>query len=734
MNSSRSLTGGYFLQQMLFNSLPFSLEIIMTTHLVDDLRNIVLVGRGATGKTSLADLMLYKAGVNRRIGSPDEGTSLLDIDEDEKQRHHSITSHLCHFEHNGARLNLIDAPGMPDFVGQVLGAFRAAETVLITLHASHGIENDARKAFRQAGDEGLSRWIVLNKCDAENVHLPELMQELREQFGPACALMTIPLGTGSHIRGVLEVASLPDDIPDDVAVDANIAYQQLLDAIAESDEELMMRYLDGETLTREEMESAIINAIVAGTLIPVFCTAVKQDFGVSELMTAIARYAPNPHQVRHHVLQDGEDIEYDADPDGPLVAQVIKTRIDPFLSKISYVRIYSGQLKKESNVHVVGSSRTVRIHQIADVQGGQYQPIDVASAGELVAITKLDDLHTGDVLSSGSDSITLPPIEFPHPMIGVAVEPRSQSDQAKISSALNKIREEDPTFRVYREEQTHEIVMQGMSELHLQLIQNRLHQRDKVDVITHAPKVPYRETVQGVAEGSYRHKKQSGGSGQFAEVHMRVSPCPAGVVPEEYFTKENFPNLRTYHYDPVLNSCFIDRVSGGSVPNQFIPAVEKGVHERMTQGGIAGCQMQDLVVELFFGKDHPVDSNEMAFKIAANHCLKEIFLLARPALLEPIVKAEITVPSGRIGEITGDLNSRRGRMEGMEEISGGFTVIQAKVPLSEMMTYARSLSSMTAGQGTFTIEFANYEPVPGYEQQKIIASHQYPSNGNGMAK
>jgi len=703
----------------------------MTTHLVDDLRNIVLVGHGATGKTSLADLMLFKAGVNRRIGSPDEGTSLLDVDDDEKQRHHSISAHLCHFDHQGARLNLIDSPGMPDFVGQVIGGMRGAETVLITVNASQGVENDARRAFLQATEQGLARWIVLNKCDAENVHLPEVMLELREQFGPACVLMTIPLGTGSRIRGVIETTDVPCPEMNGAADDPVLAHQQLLDAVAEADDELMMRYLDGEPISREELDPAIRKAIVAGTLIPVFCVTVKQDIGVSELMTALARYAPSPHEVRHHLLQNGEEVDFDADPDGPFIAQVIKTRIDPFLSKISYVRIYSGRLKREAAIHVVGTTRSHRVHHLADVQGGEYATIDEAIAGDLIAITKLDDLHTGDVLSDGSDSLTLPPMVFPRPMIGVAVEPRSQADQARISTALNKIQEEDPTFRVYREEQTHEIVMEGMSELHLQLIQNRLHAREKVDIVTHRPKIPYRETVQGVAEGSYRHKKQSGGSGQFAEVHMRVSPCPLGIVPEEYFTKENFHGLREYHYDPQLNSCFVDRVSGGSVPNQFIPAVEKGIRERMTQGCVSGCQIQDVVIELYFGKDHPVDSNEMAFKIAASHCLKEIFLMARPALLEPIVTAEMTVPTSRIGEVTGDLNSRRGRMEGIEDAPGGFSVIRARIPLSEMTTYARSLSSLTAGQGSFTMTFADYEAMPAHEQQKILTAYQQRANGNG---
>jgi elongation factor G len=696
----------------------------MPKHPVEELRNVVLVGHGATGKTSLADLMLFKAGVSRRAGSPDDGTSLLDVDDDEKQRHHSITSHVCHFEHAGARINVIDAPGMPDFVGQVIGAYRAAETVLITVNAPHGVEVNTRKSFQHAGNRGLARFIVLNKCDGENVDLPALFDQIREQFGASCALMTIPLGTGTKIHGVIDTVHLPKELPVDAALDPRAANQQVVDAAVEADEELMMRYLEGESLSPEELDGAIRKAIVAGTLIPIFCTAVKADIGVRELMDAIARYAPSPAQLKRHVDQDGQDVELEPNPRGPLVAQVVKTRIDPFVSKVSYLRVFSGTLKKESNVHVVGSSKTVKIHQLLDVQGGQHESVEEAIAGNIVAVTKVEDLHTGDVISDGSDAIKMAPMAFPRPMVGLAVEPKSQADQAKISSALHKIEEEDPTFKVHREEQTHEMVIEGMSELHLQLIQNRLHHREKVDVVTHQPRIPYRETVSSSAEGSYRHKKQSGGSGQFAEVHLRVSSCPPGIDPKEYFVRDRFESLRNYHYDPDLNFCFVDRVSGGSVPNQFIPAVEKGIREKMSQGIIAGCQVQDIVVELFFGKDHPVDSNETAFRTAASMCLKEIFPQARPALLEPIVQLEITVPSAKIGDITSDLNTRRGRMEGMEEVPGGFTMIHAKAPLAEVMTYARSLSSMTGGQGSFTMEFSNYETVPPNEQQKIVAAHQ----------
>ena len=692
----------------------------MPKHPVAELRNVVLVGHGAVGKTSMADLMLYKSGVNQRIGSPVDGTSFLDVDEEEKQLHHSISSHVCHFEHNNTRINLIDAPGMPDFVGQVIGALRAAETALIAINAPHGIEVNTRKSFQHAANRGLARMIVINKCDDENVDLPAVMEAVQTQFGQACVLMTVPIGTGPEISGVVNTVELPSEIPGGLAFDVSEINQQLVEAVVEADEELMNRYFEGEELSPQELAPAITQAIVAGTLIPVFCTAVKSDIGVTELMDAIAAYAPNPDQLRRHVVKDGEEIEIVPDENGPLVAQVVKTRIDPYVSKVSYLRIYSGTIHKDDSVHVVGTKSTIKVGQLNEVQGNVLEPVNESIAGNIVAITKVDDFHTGNTITDGSDDVKMPPIAFPKPIIGLAVEPKSRADQSKISSALHKIEEEDPTFQVHREEQTHEMVMEGMSELHLQLIERRLHDRDKVDIVTHEPRIPYRETISGDAEGSYRHKKQSGGSGQFAEVHMRISSCPHDVDPDEYFTKERFASMRAFHYDPELNFCFVDRVTGGSVPNQFIPAVEKGIREQMTAGVICGNQVQDVVVELFFGKDHPVDSNETAFKMAASHCFKEIFQQAKPALLEPIVSMEITVPGDHIGDITSDLNTRRGRMEGMEEIPGGFTMIHAKAPLAQVMTYARSLSSMTGGQGSFTMEFSSYELVPHTEMSKIV--------------
>lgn len=696
----------------------------MAKHQTENIRNIALVGHGATGKTTLADLMLFKAGIGSRAGSVDDGTSVLDTDDDEKERKHSIASALIHFEHDGHQLNVIDTPGYPDFIGQAVGALRAAETAVITVSAAAGIEVNTRKVFERAGQAGVGRMILINKCDAENVDFAGVVASLQETFGQACVPLNVPIGTGGDFSGVVSTLDVPDSVPAGAALDPAEVNQTLMDAIAESDEELMERYLETETLSPEEISTGIGKAIASGTLIPIFCTSSKTDVGVTEFVDALARFALPPAAVtRNAIASDGSEVELSQTADAPLVAQIFKTRIDPFVAKMSYLRVFSGTLTKDASVTNTRTGKSLKISQLLEVQGGQQEPIDKGVAGEIVAVVKMEELATGDTLTKDADQ-KMPPIPFPTPMIGLAVEPKSRADQQKISGALQKLQDEDPTFEVRRESQTKELVMQGMSELHLLIMQDRMHKRDKVEVVTHQPKIPYRETVSGTAEGHYRHKKQSGGSGQFAEVHFRIAPVPHEVNPEEFFTKTTFESMREYHYDPELNYAFVDRVTGGSVPNNFIPAVEKGIRERMEQGVIAGYQVQDVSCELFFGKDHPVDSNETAFKTAASMCFREVFKNAKPALLEPIVQIEITVPGDKLGDITSDLNGRRGRVEGMDGAPGGFQVIHAKVPLAEVMTYARSLSSMTGGEGSFTLEFSHYEAVPPNEQSKIVAAAQ----------
>ena len=694
----------------------------MAKYKTADIRNLALVGHGAVGKTTLGDLLLHKTGVASRAGSVDDGSSLLDTDDDERERQYSITSHVCHFDHQGKHVNIIDTPGYPDFIGQAIGALRAVDTAVIVISAGAGIEVNTRRVFAQAGSAGVGRMIVFNKCDMDNINFEELLSNVQETFGQACVPLNVPIGLGGNFSGVVSTLKVPDSVPGGAVADPKALNQTVMDAIVEADEELMMRYLEGESLSPDEIDAGLSKAIAAGTLIPIFCMSSRTGVGVDEFLEAITHFALAPQQVERQAKNPaGEDVEIQQTAEGPWLAQVFKTRIDPFVAKLSYARVYSGSVSKDTSVSNARTGKSLKLAQIFSLQGGKQEPTDSAMAGDIVAFVKIEDLSTSDTIQKDTD-LVLPPIQFPTPMIGLAVEPKSRADQTKISSALQKFVEEDPTFKLTRDSQTKEMVMQGMSELHLQMIQGRLAKREKVEVITHQPKIPYRETVAGAAEGMYRHKKQSGGAGQFAEVHFRISPCPQGVVPEEFFTKERFLSLRRFHYDPERNYCFVDRVTGGTVPNNFIPAVEKGIYERMDRGVIAGYHVQDVVCELFFGKDHPVDSNETAFKTAASMCFRDVFQQAKPALLEPIVDVEITVPGDKLGDITSDLNTRRGRVEGMESAPGGFQIIRAKAPLAEVMTYARALSSMTGGQGSFTLDFSPYEMVPPNEQAKIVAA------------
>ena len=692
---------------------------------VEGIRNVALVGHGAVGKTTLSDLMLFRAGVTNRQGSVDDGTSLLDVDDEERERKFSISSHIAHFSRSGHWNNIIDTPGYPDFIGQTISALRGVETAVIVIAADSGIAVNTRKVFQHATQNGMARMILLNKLDHDNINFSQVVSDIQATFGANCLPLNVPVGIGPGFKGV--ASTLPGSPPKSAVVDVATYGQQVIDAIVESDDALMEKFFNGETLSSEEIASGVTKAMIAGTLIPMFCASARTGVGVDEFMDAMTLYAAEPNALnRMGKDASGTEVDVQADADGPLVGQVFKTRIDPFVSKLSYIRLFSGRLTKDSTILCPTTGKQLKIHNLFHVQGGVQEPVDSACAGDIVAVSKVEDLHTGDTICFGNGqtrgTVILPGMTFPTPMIGLAVEPKSRNDQQKISGALHKIEEEDPTFKVTREAQTHEMVMQGMSELHLQIVRSRLQKRDKVDVVTHQPKIAYRETIAGAKDGSYRHKKQSGGSGQFAEVHLRVSALPQGIVPEEYFTKDRFDHLREYHYDPVLNFAFVDRVSGGTVPNQYIPAVEKGVIERMTKGVVAGFQVQDVCVELYFGKDHPVDSNETAFRIAGSMCFRNLFREARPQLLEPIARAEIYVPGDKLGDITSDLNSRRGRVEGLDTEAGGYQIVTARVPVSEMMTYARSMQSITGGRGSFTLELSHYEVMPPNEQQKVIAA------------
>ena len=676
----------------------------MAGYKTEDIRNIALVGHGGAGKTTLADLFLFKAGVNTRAGSVDEGSSVFDTDEDEKERKSSVTSSLGHIEHSGKRINLIDTPGYPDFIGQVSGAVSAVETAVCLINAGSGIEVNARRVMQMAGDAGIGRAIVINKCDGDNVDFGELISAVQEAFGNQCIPVNTPNETGSGFSSV--TATLGSD---------GEYSESLTDCIVEADEELMEQYLETGELAPGKAASGITKAIASGTLVPVFCTSSREDVGITELLDGITSMFPSPVDLP---AADESGSVISADAGGPLAARIFKTRIDPFVAKMNFVRVYSGTLKKDAAVTNHTSDKSIKITALNEVQGGDLNAMSEVIAGDMAAIVKVDGLSVGDSLGE----TTLPPVTFPRAMVGWAIEPKTTADQQKISGAIAKIQDEDQTFLVVRDQQTKEMVVYGMSELHLQILIERILKRDKVSVNTKMPKIPYREACTGTAEGSYRHKKQSGGSGQFAEVHFKIEALPKDIEPEEYFTKARFESMREFHYDEKLNYSFVDRVTGGSVPNNFIPAVEKGIRERMEQGVIAGYQVQDVACALFFGKDHPVDSNETAFKTAASMCFRDVFKQAKPVLLEPIVTIEITIPADKMGDISSDLTTRRGRMEGLDSAPGGFQVVKGMVPLAEVQDYARSLSSMTGGQGSYTFEPSHFEVVPSNEQAKIIAA------------
>jgi len=681
----------------------------MAKYAPSDIRNIALCGHGGSGKTTLADTLLNETGTVKKLASVDDGTSICDFDEEEKAHKYTIETSVIHFEHGGKLFNIIDTPGYPDFIGQTVGALNGVDTAAVIVNASSGIEVNTRRVFAEAKKLGLARIVVLNKMDDDKANCDRLLKLVKDVFGPECVPFNTPDGEGKSFKGV--VSALADGSPYKDA---------LIETIVTVDEAAMEKYLEGTPPTDAELGDLIQRAMLDGTLVPVICISGKTKVGLTELMDTFALCGLAPDKIKRTAKNaGGEEVEIKADAAGPVIAQVFKTRIDPFVQKLSFLRVYSGTLKNGQSLAASTSRRGIKIAQLFQMQAGETKPIDEATPGMIVAVAKLEELETCTTLGD----FTMEPFVFPTPMVGLAASPKSRGDEAKLSGALTKITQEDPTFLVERNEQTKQLVITGMSELHLQVIQERLKRRDKVELDTHEPKIAYRETIQANADGMYRHKKQSGGAGQFGEVHIRMYPFPKGTDPETYATnKDQFPSHKNHTYDEANNFLWVDCIVGGVIPSNFFPAIEKGFKDRMTKGVIAGYQVQDVCVELYHGKYHDVDSNEHAFKTAGSMAFKEVFQKAKPALLEPIVKMEVTVPIANVGDVNSDLPNRRGRPFGIDDAGGGMQTITAEVPLAEVMTYNRTLASMTGGQGSYSIEFLRYDVVPGNIQQQIIAS------------
>ncbi len=687
---------------------------------VEDIRNIAVCGHGSCGKTTLIDQLLVKTGAvppgASAQPSVDDGTSICDFDEEEKHHKHSIEATTVHFDHAGKRFHLFDTPGYPDLIGQTVGVLRAADTALIVIDAHAGIKVNTRRVWKEAEDAGLGKILCISRLDADNIDFPELLENIQEVFGASCLPFNVPLGHGHDLKGVVSTLDVPDDTAGALLDPAKLS-ESVLESIIEADEDVMEKYFEGVMPTKEVLARLTVDAVQQGTLTPIVCISTKMGIGLDELLDVLAQAALPPSAIPRMAKKDGDDIRLKADPSAPLVAQVFKTRIDPFVQKLSFLRVFSGTLKKDSTLAMSGARKGIKIGPLLSVQADKMENVDTAIAGEIVAIAKCEDLHTGSMLGEAE----MPPIQFPTPMVGLAVAPKSRGDETKLSGSLHKITEEDSTIHLEHDPETKEMVLTGMSELHLMLIQERLKRRDHVEVNTKQPKVPYRETIQSDAAGNYRHRKQSGGSGQFAEVHVRIFPFAGGTDIEEYAVKARFPHLKHVHYHEKSNFLWIDSVVGGSIPSNFMPAIEKGFLDRIQQGVVAGYPVQNVCVEVHFGKDHPVDSNETAFKIASSKVFAQVFQEAKPALLEPIVNMHITVPASQVGDISSDLSGRRGQMVGMDSAGGDLTTIEAKCPLAEVMTYARTLSSITGGQGSYAMEFSHYEPVPPNVQQEIIS-------------
>lgn len=700
-------------------------------HLVENVRDIALVGHRAAGKTSLADALLFDAHAVDRLGSVDDGTSVSDFDEEEHKHHFGIDTHVLHADHAGKHLNILDAPGSPDFIGAALEALSAVETAVVVVSAVNGVEANTRRMFQEATNQGLSRVIVLNKLDAEGVDLPTLVESVRAAFGPQCVLFNVPDRVGPGIREVYCLLDPRTHIPPGGPVDVADARAKLIEAVVECDEALLEKYLTEGQVTVAELEADITRAMDCGSLIPIFCVAAKKDKGVRELLDALSRYGLSPAFARKRLegLQvglNGSSHQLEPTEQEEFVGQVFKVVNDKFVGHLSFVRVLAGKLQHNHNVVNLRNGQTLRIGHLLEAQGKATAQVPDAGPGDIVAVAKVEGLEIGDTIAHTAHAPKLPHPHFPTPMFGLAVEPKTRGDEQKISIGLHKLAEEDPTVKVTHDPQTHELVITGVSQLHLEIIRERLKARFGVEVLTKEPKVPYRETIQGEAAGDHRHKKQTGGRGQFAEVHLRLYPLPREIKSQEqceaeFANRARFEKLRSVHYDPALNFAFLDHIVGGTIPTNFLPAVEKGCKEVMERGALAGHRIQDVAVEVHFGKYHDVDSSEAAFKTAARYAFRKAFANARPALLEPVVKLEITVPGKYTGAVLGDLPTKRAHVENQDSLPGDVTVIHARAPLAEVARYAAQLGGLTQGQGSFSLELSHYDLVPAAVQQQIVA-------------
>jgi elongation factor G len=657
-------------------------------------RNLALVGHGNTGKTTLAESVLFLTKTVTRKGTIEDGTTVSDYTPIEKDRKNSITASVMHCQWKKCLLNLIDTPGFPDFQGEAISGIAAADIVLLTVAANSGIQVNTRTMWKLAREAGKAVALLITKLDAENTSFTTLLEEIRETFGSHCVPVTVPTEEGPGLSAVVDLLSGDGENHE--------SREMLVEALVETDDALMEKYLEGETVDPAELKSIFRKAMNESTFVPVFAVAALKDVGVEALVNYAVDFMPSPAESLSFRRLEGEE-EKPLTPavDGSLVAQVFKTVTDDYVGKLSYFRVISGSGSTDAPVLITREEKKVKLQNVFQLQGKDQTAVGEIHAGGIYAVSKIDALRVSDTLCAPGSPQDMPPLRFPEPMVFVALSPKSRQDEQRISSALTKLSDEDPTFKVTRHVETNEMVATGMSQLHLDLKLKTLKSRFGVEVTTRPPRIPFRETIMAKASSKYRHKKQTGGAGQFAEVWLRVEPLQSEAMAYEGFE-------------------FGSEVYGGAISQNFIPSIEKGIKAVMKEGVIAGYPIDGIKAVVYDGKEHPVDSKDIAFQIAGREAFKLAVKDAKPVLLEPIVNVEVTVPSQYMGEITGDLNTRRGRIQGMES-EGQFQVIRAQVPQAEIMNYSTDLRSLTGGEASFVMRFSHYDVVPSNLAADIIA-------------
>jgi elongation factor G len=680
----------------------------------DRIRNVALVGHRGSGKTSLCEALLYEAGVVSRLGSVDAGTTVSDSSPDEQQRGMSIDAAVCSFEHDNRKLNVIDTPGEPSFVAEALGALAVSDAAVVVVNAVSGVEVGTDRLWQRAAEAGLPRLVFVNMLDRERADFFATLESLKAAFGPHVVATEIPIGSEHDVSGVIDLIDMkaflhdgPDrgatteaEIPEDMLERANEYREKLMDEVAENSDELMEHYLEGQEISHSEIVAALKKGVTEGHLFPVTCGIATKNLGTARLLEALVEDLPSPAMrgARELLDSDGETVAIEPDEQGPLVAHVFKTKADPYAGRLNLVRVISGTFEAEAEVQNVTRGVGERVGQLAQLQGAKMEQVRDLGAGDVGVVPKLKDTHVGDLLCDAERDLRVPRLELPSPVMAFAYEPKSKGDEEKAVNALRRLREEDPTLDVHRDQQTGEQIIAGLTQIHVEVIVERMRDRFGAEIELHPPRVPYLEAIRRPAKAHARYKKQSGGRGQFADCHIEIEPA-----------------------DPGSGLEFVNAIKGGVIPGGFIPAVEKGVVEAMQHGTLAGYPVKDVRVRLYDGQHHTVDSSEMAFKICGSMAFKQAMAEASPALLEPIAKMTLAVPEDAVGDVIGDLNSRRGHPLGMEP-KRGLTEIVAEVPMAEVLDYAPVLRAITGGRGDYSLEAERYEEVPANLAGKVIAA------------